>query len=262
MHAPSTRDSVAAAATPLDTQLAQLQQLQLSVLHGSAGRTQRAWDASARAAHERRISGVAAAARSVAGVERDRARRRNVCALRDWGVQARGGAAGGAAAAGAGASAPAADAAFAENVQVLARAVDDAWGLGERGGRVAQVLEMFARWIAGVEAVWEGRAAPAAAPAKKRAGEFVEDLGDDWRGEVAALIRRLGALERGLESLPAAAEGSSLAAVIGAFVELIKGMAEELMAIQSVERNIMVGEAGWIDNALSQMDFSFLPDSG
>ena len=196
---------------------------------------------------QRRFGGVADAARTVAALERERARRRNVRALREWG-------------AGPAAAGPAADAAFAENVQGLARAVGDAWALGERGGRVAQVLEMFRWWVGGVEAVWEGRAAPAAGRA--RAGEFVEDLGEDWRGEVSALIRRLGALERGLQSLPAAADGSSLAALITAFGELIKGMTEELKTVQSVEKKIMEGEAGWIDNALSQLDFSVSQDGG
>jgi len=247
MHAPSARDAAAAAATPLDTQLAQLQVLQLSILHGSAGRAAGPWDASARAAMQRRFEGVAGAARTVAALERDRAHRRNVRAVRAWGS-------------GAAAEGPAADAAFAENVQGLARAVGDAWALGERGGRVAQVLEMFRRWVGGVEGVWEGRAGPA--PGRARSGEFVEDLGEDWRGEVAALIRRLGALERGLQSLPAAADGSSLAAVIAAFVELVKGMTEELKTVQSVERKIMEGEAGWIDNALSQLDFSVYQDGG
>lgn len=179
----------------------------------------------------------------VQGLERQSIKERNLIALRDWGAGDGGGGGGGNAAA---------DAAFAENAQTLAAVIRDATVLAEEGGRIHGVLSQFETWISGVETIWASRAN---SPSNTGGSGFMEDLGEDWRNEVATLIRRLGSLERGLSSLPTAKEGSSLAHVLRVFEELVEGMAGELRCVQVVERDVVGGERKWVDMALDGCGF-------
>lgn len=199
---------------------------------------EREWDGSARRRFGSWFKEVARLAAQVQEKEREGIKKGNLIALREWGASERGGAE---------------DAAFAENVQTLATVVRDASLLGEEGGRVYEVLEAFERWIGDAEGVLERRAKEQ--PTSMNASAFVDDLGETWRTEVGALIRRLGGLERALVSLPLAKEGSSLADVIKIFEEFVKGMKEELGVVQGIERAVVEGERRWVDGALEGIDW-------
>jgi hypothetical protein len=157
------------------------------------------------------------------------------------------------------------DGALAENVQSLAAAVTDLHVLLDPrgGGRVAQVLEVFAAWIAAVEEMWALRAAAAEAEEQEQEDgdgvgfggeeEVVDGLGAHWRGEVAALERRVGGLVSLVEGLERPVEGSSAAEIVGLVTEVLSGTAEELALVARVERAVGEREREWVDRRLARL---------
>jgi hypothetical protein len=136
-----------------------------------------------------------------------------------------------------------------ENVALLSTVLGEVLSLVEDGGRVHQSLEMFEAWIAWVEAIYGGREARGTSNI-----EFVEGLGEGWRGEVNVLVRKLQGLARQVDALgDAGEEGSSLAEILGALGTLTRGAVEELRAVEGLEREVVGRERRWVDEQVANI---------
>ena len=199
------------------------------------------WEHSAMEKLRVKFDSVAKKAERVSALERETVKAKNISALRAWGApsfssfseEGEGDEAG----------------IFAENVQTLARVVQDVSILAEEGGRVDNVLSEFERWVSHVEAIWDARGSNKAGTAGD--WDVIEGLGETWRTEVANLTRRLGSLGRALESLPNPEEGSGIEAVVKGFGELVRGLEEELKVVRDVERGVGERERSWVDERLA-----------
>jgi hypothetical protein len=124
--------------------------------------------------------------------------------------------------------------------------------LDESGGRVSQVLEMFEAWITWVEAVYASRESRGA-----RHAEFIEGLGDGWKSEVGALVRKLQGLSRQLDGIGKVnlcdGERSSLAELMRGLKALTRGAGDELRLVEGLESEVVRKEGRWVDEQIAGM---------
>lgn len=227
---PAPAVDTSSSSVALETQFLQIYLMQLSMLHASCHPSYAAWCKSARQSLRGKFHDVVALAESVQGLERDVRMRRNVAALETWG--------GGA------------DADLGAHVQALAGVIQDLLMLCEDGGRVSLNVDVFAEWIEAVDELWTMR----------RDGlvgndEFVDGLGESWRTEVSALLRRVTGLLRMLEGLEKPVQGSTVDDIVQNLEEFLKGTLEELQTIQAIEKVVMDGERQRIDNFLRHLSY-------
>jgi len=78
----------------------------------------------------------------------------------------------------------------------------------------------------------------------------VEGLGDAWKVESEALMRKLAALKRDVDALVAPDGGSTVAAVLDACRCLLEDALEEVRVMRVIERGVVDREARWIDEML------------
>jgi len=226
-----------------ETQVLQAQVLQLSLLHRDGERTMREWERNAREKLRVKFDSVAKKSEYVSTLEREVVKARNITALRAWGTPSLSSEKEERRRVDAGV--------FAEQVQTLARVVQDMSLLAEEGGRVENVLREFRRWASHVEVVWGVRGLNEIGTA--RDGDVIEGLGETWRKEVENLTMRLGSLGRTLESLPKPDEGSSIEVVLKGFGELVRGLEKELKVVREVEHCVGERERRWVDEKLTDM---------
>ena len=216
----------------LETQLQQTQLLQLSLLHMQFGPAYRAYVQSARKRLGRKFEDTARRVVHVQEEEKKALIRRNVNALKLWGASAEG-----------------RDGGFAELVQPLAGIVNEVWLLTEEGGRMERTVAEFERWVAWIEEIWAQRKG-----SDGMAGaEFVDGLGDAWKAEAGALIRRLDNMKRVIGFLPPAMKGSNLERVVRKFGELIDGLVGELGLLVRTETLIVEQEKRWVDERMAAL---------
>jgi hypothetical protein len=209
----------------LETQLLQTYLLQLSLLHSSFYPTYVAWSRSTRHSLSAKFNDVAARAQVVQQNEKEIRHRDNVTALLEWG------------------GGP--DAALGENIQTLAGIVQEVTVMSEENGRVHSCVTSFEEWF---EVVQEVRAE------RGSAAIFVEGLGEEWRAETTALVRRLSGLWRMLETLERPAEPSSVADIVFGTRDLLKGMLDEITTVVDIEKTVMEREKDWVDEQLRQLE--------
>jgi hypothetical protein len=150
-----------------------------------------------------------------------------------------------------------------EKIQVLDQVLSAAWKLGEPGGRYARVVKRFERWLDGAAGILEarkGKALPVLGPNGSGGEEsmFVEELDADWKAELQNIARKLAQWTRQLHSLGDVpvhgAQGSSLALVVRGVRELVRGMGDEVRAMERVERAVVAAEESWIREAIEGGD--------
>jgi hypothetical protein len=198
------------------------------MLHRQAGPIYQAWQNSAKRRLKHKFTDVIAECEVVRAKEKDSRRRANTAALKEWckGDMAL----------------------LAENVVTLSTVVNEVMQLVEDGGRVHQAIEIFEAWITWVEAVYSSR------DQSRGTSEFVEGLGDAWKTEVNALVRKLGGLSRQLDRLGGAEEGSSLYETLSGFRALTRGAVEELRAVEALEGEVVKRERRWIDEQIGGLE--------
>jgi hypothetical protein len=228
INAPSAVD--ATSTLSLDVQLLQARLFQLSILHRDSESTEKSWEDDARRKLHRKFDDVAKKCESVQETERGVRQNVNVNALKEWGAGDAG--------------------LLAENVQLLASVVEEVMVLVEEDGRVYGVLSIFEEWMTYVNNIWQIRQS---APSRGET-EFIEGLGEKWRAECRALMRRLGALGRVLDGLERAQEGSSLYSVMENVRKLRSGAVEELKTVLSIEEDIVKREKVWVDEMIGGLD--------
>jgi hypothetical protein len=158
--------------------------------------------------------------------------RKNVAALKLWGLSTNG-----------------KDAGFAELLQTLAGVVNEVSLLAEEGGRVERAVAEFERWIQWIDDIWTRRDAKDV----RAEAEFIDGLGDNWKADTAALVRRLGGLKRVVELVPPAKTGSSFELVVAGFGQLMETMLEELGLLIKIESMIVEREKKWVDDRIDVM---------
>ena len=216
----------------LETQLAQVYLLQLSIFHKQFDSSYKSYIRSAQKRIRKKFEATAAQALHVQDEEKKVRLRRNVAALKMWGANTEG-----------------SDGGFEELVQSLSGAVNEVSILTEEGGRVECVVDQFERWMRWVEGIWTRRD-------RYEAGaeaDFIDGLGDAWRAETTALIRRLANLKRLLEVMPPAKKGSSLAQVVAGLEQLAAGTLDELSLLSKTEAMVVEREQKWVDERIEAL---------
>ncbi|KAF2435459.1 hypothetical protein EJ08DRAFT_338623 [Tothia fuscella] len=232
IHARSNVETTATLS--LDTQFLQARLLQLSIMHQQSGVTLHKWEDDARRKLHRKFDSVVAKCDSVQQMETRNRKLANVDALREWGAGDSG--------------------LLAENVQVLAGVVTEVMQLVESEGRVQGILDIFSEWIQWVGTIWESREHSNS----QAEVEFIEGLGEPWRAEVRALIRKLGNMGRVLDGLERPKEGSSLGSLVDGVVRLVAGVLEELKVVLKLENEGVEKEKRWVDETMARLDRQLL----
>jgi hypothetical protein len=225
---PSSTPAAPASSAALEIQFLQIHLMQLSLVHAAAHPSYAAWCKSARQTLRARFHDVAALAESVQRLERGARARRNAAALQRWGGGAEG--------------------ELGAHVQALAGVVADLLTLCEEGGRAGLCVDVFAEWVGAVDELWAMRR-----DGLVGADEFVDGLGESWRGEVAALLGRVAGLKRVLAGLERPEPGAAVDEIVRNLEGFVGGTEEELQTIQAIEKVVMDGERQRIDNFLRHL---------
>lgn len=209
-----------------ETARLQAELLQLHVLHRSAPEVTEQWHGSVYEKLGAKVEDVKRAHADLDNDERERVRRKNADALRNWSSTG---------------TIP-----FDEMVQVLDRVVSAVWNEGENGGKFDRMVRKFERWLGKTQEVWKSRRQLAAEGSESCDLLFVEPLGDSWKRESLSLETKLGGWREELYSVGKAKEGSNLAGVIDGCTALVNGMRSELQAMRMIEKEVFEEESIWV----------------
>lgn len=212
-------DALSAEVLAVQTEL-----LQLHLLHESSAEVQAEWERSAEHGLRLQFYEVATAHHSMRKNESEVQELVNLHALQEW-------------------KSGSATFGLAENIQLLGPLVNELRALTDSGGRHTRVVQEFEEWAARAEEVWAGRES-------RQSVEVVEGLGEGWKVEVAALIRKVTALARDADRLVEPGPGSSISAVVGGCRALVTGMVGELQLMRRVEGEVGSDEARFVDMGL------------
>lgn len=78
----------------------------------------------------------------------------------------------------------------------------------------------------------------------------IEGLGDAWKAENAALMRKLTSFARDLSGLDQPGAGSSIATIVSGCESLLDGLLEELGVMQNIEADVVEKEKEWVETRL------------
>ncbi|KAL1617290.1 hypothetical protein SLS54_007843 [Diplodia seriata] len=216
-------DALSAEVLALQTEL-----LQLHVLHESAADVRTQWERSAEHALRLQFYEVATAHHNMRKNESEVQELVNLHALQEW-------------------SSGNATLGLAENIQLLGPLLNELRALTDAGGRHTSVVQEFEEWSGRAEEVWRRRE-------EAQRVEVVEGLGDGWKVEVAALIRKVMALARDADRLVEPAAGSSISTVVGGCRALVTGIMHELQLMRRIEVEVGEGETWFVEQQLQGMD--------
>ena len=214
----------------------QMELTQLHLLHRSSKAVQREWELSAQASLKRKVQQLSKHQAIVQDLEREKAASINYPALRDWSQ-----------------STPSVE--FAERVQIVSKILHDICILLDPGGKYHRVVDIFESWFTAASHIRHTRGYSITEANTELA--FVEDLGDDWKAEMASLERKLTAASRELQRLGSPSEGSSIATIMSLLKSVTGSMVEELESMKGVERDLMTLENSWIEHEVSKITTDF-----
>ncbi|KAK5664068.1 hypothetical protein OQA88_282 [Cercophora sp. LCS_1] len=231
---PSPSKLPANVAISAETARLQTELLQLHLMHRDVEAVTRQWRGSAKEKLGGRFAALVETGEETGRLEAGAVERGNVQALAEWGGRGLEG-----------------------RVQVLDEAVSGVWGLGEQGGRYAQLVRRFERWVGRVEEVGLLRAAGDLGKLVGEDGEVVMVGGMDgaWREECERIGRRLEEWNRQLKGLEGDVDGgSSLARILKGTRELVRDMLAELEVMRELEREVVAEEMRWVKAVSREMD--------
>ncbi|KAL1611442.1 hypothetical protein SLS59_000161 [Nothophoma quercina] len=204
----------------------QLDLLQLHLLHENAEEVSRQWEASAKRQLRLKFDEVASMYQAMLEHERSGQEQKNLQALLEW-------------------TGAKASASLVEHIQVLSGPLHELPSLVQTGGRFQRHVAAFEQWMSWVEEVRSAR------ESRKEGGlGSIEGLGDAWKAENAALMRKLTSFSRDLGGLSQPAAGSSIASIIGNCESLLDGLLEELRVMQGIEADVVSKEKEWVETRL------------
>ncbi|KAL8792940.1 MAG: hypothetical protein Q9195_004437 [Heterodermia aff. obscurata] len=133
---------------------------------------------------------------------------------------------------------------FAEKLRILSVGILEITNFVSPQSRYNDVLKSFQTWFGCTTRILELREAANGDTANRV--EFIEDLGDAFRSEVAGMERKLAIMSRELNKLERPRDSSTLDRVLRLLSCATSSLLEELEAISAVADTVMVFEAAWI----------------
>lgn len=200
--------------------------LQLHLLHEKTAESSKQWEMSAKRKLHLKFDEVASMYQVMLEHERSGQEQKNIQALLEW-------------------TGDKASASLVEHVQVLSGPLHELPLSVQTGGRFQRLVSTFEQWISWVEEVQTAR--------QNRTGAgfgSIEGLGDAWKVENAALVRKLSSFARDLDGLSQPSAGSSIAVIVGSCKALLDGLLEELRVMQTIETDVVAKEKEWVETRL------------
>lgn len=213
---------------PSDVVNLQSELLQLHLLHEAAAETNRRWESSAKRSLHKKFEEVASLYQAMLQYERTGREEKNLQALLEW-------------------SAGRASSGLIEHIQILSEPLYELPSLADSGGRLQRLVDNFEHWVLQVQEV---RSARQDLALNKGGLATIEGLGDSWKAENAALIRKITSFARDLDKLDQPSPGSSIACIVDACRSLLGGILDELYAMQTIEAEVVSGEKEWVEDRL------------
>ncbi|KAF3049149.1 hypothetical protein E8E11_006280 [Didymella keratinophila] len=212
----------------LPTELVSLQMdlLQLHLLHSNATEVSKQWEASAQRKLRTKFNQVSSMYRVMLEHERSGREQKNLQALLEW-------------TGGKGSSS------LMQHIQVLSGPLHELPSLVQTGGRFQRHAAAFEQW-----ASWAREVRAARHDHIEGGMSSIEGLGDAWKVENAALMRKLTSFARDLSDLAQPAAGSSIASIVSCCESLLDGLLEELRIIQTIEQDVVNKEKEWVESRL------------
>lgn len=134
-----------------------------------------------------------------------------------------------------------------EHIQALSGPLNELPSLLDPGGRFFNLIRDYTEWSSRIDDVWKDRMNSGG---HGNALHTLEGLGELWRGEHAAMTRKLTAFARHLEGLPPAGKGSSIAYIVSKCQSLVEGLLGELHVMQATECEVVAREKRWVEERL------------
>ena len=219
---PATSEDVSL--VDFETAKQQLELLQLSILHQASDKSMRDFTATAKRRLGRKHTKLRKDYEGIRASELVHQRAVNLAALQSW------------------CSDPSSDPSLLiENLQILGLVYSDLEGLLDRGGRYAELVSSFERWI-------EESIQPVS-------GRFVQSLPEDWHAAQSSLALKLRSIQRNLGVLPPCStspvvqdEASGLGIVLKSCPSLVDGMLKELDIMTKIEREVLEREQARVED--------------
>jgi hypothetical protein len=202
--------------------------LQLHLLHASSAEATQQWNLDARRCLHKKFEEVASFYRAMLESERAGQEQKNLQALLEW--------SGGSSSVG-----------LVEYIQILSGPLHELPSLLGAGGRFERLIGEFEHWISRVEHLSSRRLTSTLNDGNS---ESVEGLGDSWKAENAALVRKVTSFARDLDQVQRPSEGSSIASIVDTCKALLNGLSEELHVIQTIEAAVVAKEKEWVEARL------------
>jgi hypothetical protein len=202
--------------------------LQLHLLHANSAEVSQQWNASARRTLHKKFEEVASLHHAMLEYERAGQEQKNLQALLEW-------------------STGTSSLGLIEYIQILSGPLHELPSLLESGGRAERLTNEFEHWVSRVEHLWSARRS---ATINNGDMESVEGLGDSWKAETAALIRKVTSFTRDLDQVRQPVSGSSIASLVETCRELLRGLADELHIMHTIEAGVVEKEKEWVEARL------------
>ena len=215
-----------------ETTILQTELLQMHMLHRSSYTVQSQWERSAKRVFRQRFEKLVGRYERIRTKEDDAQGRVNLLALTSWCQDY-------------------SKLQLAEKAQVLSQIIQDVQSMTDPGGKYTRVVEVFEQWFAWSSRLLHSRE-ERQMPAEQEV-EFVEDLGDGWKAELAVLERKLASMAREFSRLGPAREGSSLAFTLKSFGEMICSMQDEVASMRTIETQILTQEQVWVAGLIDKL---------
>lgn len=204
----------------------------MHVLHRSACTVQSQWERSAKLVYRQRFENLIEHYAGISTKEQDAQEHLNLLALTAWCQDY-------------------SNLQLAEKAQVLSQTIQDVQTMTDPGGKFTRVVAVFEKWFE-----WSSRPLQSREERQLVTGqeaEFIQDLGDGWKAELAVLERRLASTAREFGRLGPAREGSSLALVLTSLRKMITAMQDEIASIRITETQILTQEQAWVTGLLDDL---------
>jgi hypothetical protein len=224
LHPPASE--VGAGSLSIEIVSLQSELLQLHLLHASTTKTNRQWELSAQKSLRRKFDEVASLYQVMQENERQGQEQKNIQALREW-------------------NSGSSTFALVEHIQILSGPLHELPSLMDSGGRFMRLVDESERWTSKVVEIWAAREDDM----NGRGGDqgHIEGLGDSWKAENAALMRKLTTFSRDLNRITQPASGSSIASIVAICKILLEGILNELHVMRTIEASVVAREQEWVE---------------
>ncbi|KAK6601542.1 hypothetical protein H4I96_06883 [Botrytis cinerea] len=140
-----------------------------------------------------------------------------------------------------------------EKIQLLDEVLNEAWNLGEPGGKYARLVRKFEKWVIRCEEILRDRDHDQMLDEEEEI-VFIEELDLAWKDECLVLNRKLAGWRDALEDLGSLEKESTMASVVGGLRALVGGMLLEMQTMAQIESDAMALEQEWIKSVNGSME--------